>query len=247
MIGGPRVPLGEARDAGNAMDPNQNNPVRIWDLPTRLVHWALAGCVLFSIVTAKIGGNAMQWHLLSGYTIAALLAFRMLWGFVGGRWSRFASFVYAPSALLRYLRGSSRADEHHDVGHSPLGALSVFAMLGLLLLQVGSGLFADDEIATTGPLARFVSGAASSLLTGYHKNVGQWVLVVLLLLHVGAVLYYLLKRRRNLIAPMWDGDKRLPDDVPAARDDVITRGTALALFVVCAAAVSWLVSLGNIR
>jgi cytochrome b len=209
-----------------------------------LFHWLLAGCVVFSIVTAKIGGNAMEWHLRSGYAIAALLAFRLLWGFVGGHWSRFASFTYAPSAVLRYLRGASRADEHHEVGHSPIGALSVFAMLGFLLMQVSSGLFADDEIATTGPLARFVSGAASSLLTGYHKNIGQWVLIALVLLHIGAVLFYLLKHRRNLIAPMWGGDKRLPSGVPAARDDLATRGIALALLAVCAIAVSWLVSLG---
>lgn len=227
------------------MDPSQHPAVRVWDLPTRLFHWALAACVLFSIVTAKIGGNAMEWHLKSGYTIASLLAFRVLWGFVGGRWSRFASFVYTPGAVLRYLQGTSRPNEHHDVGHSPLGALSVFALLGVLVLQVSTGLFADDEIATAGPLARFVSGATNSLATGYHKNVGQWLIVALVLLHVAAVLFYLVRRRRNLIAPMWRGDKRLPADVPAARDDLVSRGLAAALFVVCAAAVSGLVSLGG--
>jgi cytochrome b len=233
---------------GVSADPMEqtNDPrVRIWDLPTRLFHWALAACVVFSLVTGQIGGNAMAWHLKSGYTIAALLVFRLLWGFVGGRWSRFASFVYPPRAVLRYLRGGSRPDEYHDVGHSPIGALSVFAMLGFLALQVSTGLIADDEIATTGPLARYVSGATSSLATGYHKNIGQPVLITLVLLHVGAVLYYLFRRRRNLIAPMWGGDKRLPGHVPAARDDHATRGIAVALFVVCAIAVGWLVSLGG--
>ena len=226
------------------MEQSTHHRVRVWDLPTRVVHWALAACVVFSVVTAKIGGNAMEWHLRSGYTIAALLGFRLLWGFVGGRWSRFASFAYAPGTVLRYLRGASRPEEHHEVGHSPIGALSVFAMFAFLVLQVSSGMFADDEIATTGPLARFVSSATSSFLTGYHKNVGQWVLIVLVVLHVAAVLFYLLRKRRNLIAPMWGGDKRLPPDVPAARDDLATRGIAVALLVACAAAVSWLVSLG---
>ena len=219
--------------------------VRVWDLPTRLVHWLLAACVVFSVVTAKIGGNAMAWHLLSGYTIATLLAFRLLWGLFGGRWSRFATFAYAPNELLRYLRGTNRPDEHHDVGHSPLGALSVFALLGVLVLQVSTGLFADDEIATTGPLTRFVSGATSSLATGYHKNIGQWLIIALVLLHVAAVVFYLVRRQRNLIAPMWHGDKQLPTDVPAARDDLVSRGLAVVLFVVCAAAVRWLVSLGG--
>ena len=228
-----------------SMETPDQHPVRVWDLPTRAVHWSLAVCVAFSLVTGWIGGNAMEWHLRGGYAIVALLAFRLLWGFVGGRWSRFASFAYAPGALLRYLRGASHADEHHDVGHSPIGALSVFAMLGFLVLQVSSGLFADDEIATTGPLASFVSMATSNLLTGYHKNIGQWVLIALVLLHLVAVFFYLLRRRRNLIGPMWGGDKRLPLDVPAAHDDLATRGIALVLFAVCAAAVSWLANLGS--
>ena len=95
--------------------------VRVWDLPTRLFHWVLAACVIGSVVSAKIGGNAMVWHFRLGYVVFTLLAFRLLWGMVGGRWSRFGSFVYAPATLLRYLRGGSRAEEHHEVGHSPLG------------------------------------------------------------------------------------------------------------------------------
>jgi cytochrome b len=118
--------------------------VRVWDLPIRLFHWTLALSVVGSIVTAKIGGNAMIWHFRFGYLVFALLAFRILWGLVGGRWSRFSSFVYAPGTVLRYLRGQSRADEHHDVGHNPLGSFSVFALLGVLALQVASGLVADD-------------------------------------------------------------------------------------------------------
>ena len=142
--------------------------VRVWDLPTRLFHWVLAVCVLGSIISAKIGGNAMAWHFRFGYVVLTLLAFRLLWGFVGGRWSRFSSFVYAPSTTLRYLRGQSRDDEHHHVGHNPLGAFSVFGFLALLLLQVSTGLVADDEISNAGPLVKFVSGATSSLATNWH-------------------------------------------------------------------------------
>jgi cytochrome b len=220
-------------------------PTRVWDLPTRLFHWVLALCVIASIVSAKIGGNAMAWHFRLGYVVFTLLAFRLLWGLIGGHWSRFASFLYSPAAVLRYLRGGSSADEHHDVGHSPLGAFSVFGLLGLLAVQVGTGLFADDEIANTGPLIRFVSGATSSALTSWHKTWGQWLVITLIVLHVAAIVFYLLGRRRNLLRPMIVGDKPLPPGVPASADHWRARGLALLVVTLCAVGVAWLVSLGG--
>ncbi|QPF72007.1 cytochrome B [Roseateles sp. DAIF2] len=219
-------------------------PVRVWDLPTRLFHWLLAACVIGSVLSAKLGGNAMVWHMRLGYAVLALIAFRLLWGLVGGRWSRFAQFVPGPGRLWRYLRGRSRPADFAEVGHNPLGALSVLAMLGWLLLQVGSGLIADDEIAITGPLVRFVSLDTSLAWTSHHKSWGQWGLYLLLGLHLLALLYYGLVRRRNLPAAMWHGDKTLAPAVPAARDGAATRLLALALLAACAAGVAWLVSLG---
>jgi cytochrome b len=219
--------------------------VRVWDLPTRLFHWLLALCVIGSVVSAKIGGNAMVWHFRIGYAVLTLLCFRLLWGLIGGRWSRFRSFVYAPSTLWRYLRGGSRPDEHHDVGHSPLGALSVFALLAILAVQVGTGLFADDEIANTGPLIKFVSGATSSLLTSWHKSWGQWLVITLVVLHLLAVFFYLIGRKRNLIVPMWGGDKLLDSAVPASTDTLASRGIAVLLVALCGLGVGWLVSLGS--
>jgi cytochrome b len=218
--------------------------VRVWDLPTRLFHWLLAACVIGSVVSAKIGGNAMVWHFRFGYVVFTLLAFRLLWGLVGGRWSRFASFAYAPATLLRYLRGGSRAEEHHEVGHSPLGALSVFALLAILAAQVGSGLFADDEISNTGPLIKFVTGATSSLLTSWHKTFGQGLILTLVVLHVAAIVVYRVRKGRDLVRPMLVGDKLLPPDVPASADSPATRGLALLLVAACAAGVGWLVNLG---
>jgi cytochrome b len=220
------------------------SPVRVWDLPTRLFHWTLAVCVVASVVSAKLGGNAMVWHFRLGYVVFTLIAFRLLWGFVGGRWSRFASFVYAPATTLRYLRGETRPGEHLDVGHNPLGALSVFGLLAVLAAQVGSGLFADDEIANTGPLIKFVSGATSELLTHWHKRYGQWLIIALVALHVAAITYYAWRKQKNLVVPMWAGDKPLPADVPASADTGRNRALALLLVAVCAALVAWLVSLG---
>ena len=221
---------------------NKTSTVRVWDLPTRMFHWTLAVCVIGSITTAKIGGNAMEWHFRFGYVIFTLLAFRLLWGFAGGHWSRFTSFVRLPGTTLRYVRGDHRPGDWFDIGHNPLGALSVLAMLAFLSAQVGTGLFADDEIANTGPLIKYVSGATSLKLTAYHKTIGQWTLITLFVLHVVAIVVYY-RRGRNLVRPMISGDKLLPAGAPAAADNLRTRALAAVLVAVCAAAVGWLVSL----
>lgn len=218
--------------------------VRVWDLPTRVFHWVLAACVIASVVTAKVGGNAMVWHFWLGYTVFALLAFRILWGLVGGYWSRFGSFIYSPGAVWRYVRGRSGPSDRHDVGHSPLGAFSVFGLLALLAAQVGSGLFADDEISNTGPLIKFVSGAASESLTKWHKSFGQWLIILLVLLHLAAIVSYHVKKR-DLVRPMLTGDKLLPAGVPASADHWRARSLAALLFVLCAAGVAWLIALGD--
>ncbi len=220
-------------------------PTRVWDLPTRLFHWVLAVCVVGSVITAKIGGNALEWHFRLGYVVFTLLAFRLVWGLVGGYWSRFTRFIYSPAAVLRYLSGRSRAGEHHEVGHSPLGALSVFALLGILAVQVATGLVADDEIASTGPLIQFVSSAISSAATSWHKSWGQWLIVGLAVLHVAAIVVYLRAGRRSLVQAMVSGDKLLPAGVPASADHWGARGAAAVLLTLCAAGVAWIVSLGG--
>ena len=224
---------------------HQITTVRVWDLPTRAFHWLLALCVIVSIVSAKIGGNAMAWHFRCGYIVLTLLAFRLLWGIVGGHWSRFARFVYAPSTTLRYLRGGSRAEELHEVGHSPLGAVSVFGFLALLLVQVATGLVADDEISNAGPLVKFVSGAVSSLATSWHSAWGQWLIITLIVLHLAAITYYWRRQQRNLVGPMLHGDKSLAAPAPASADHGRTRLLALVLLLVCTAGVAWLVNLGG--
>lgn len=219
--------------------------VRIWDLPTRAFHWLLAAAVIGLVITGKIGGGAMVWHFRLGLLVMALLLFRVLWGLVGGHWSRFVRFAYGPGALLRYLRGRSRPDEHHEVGHSPLGALSVFALLAFLALQVGTGLVADDEIANVGPLNRFVSGATATSATAWHKDFGQYILMALVLLHVAAIVFYRVRKGRNLVGPMISGDKSLPAGTPAARDSGATRVLALLLAAACAALATWVMRLGG--
>lgn len=217
--------------------------VRVWDLPTRLFHWILTLTVIGSVTTGQIGGNALVWHIRLGLLVLALLVFRAVWGFVGGYWSRFASFVYGPRSVLAYLHGDTGPGGRYGIGHSPVGALSVFAMLGLLVLQVATGLVADDEIATTGPLYRFVSSATSIAATGWHAKVGKVLLIVLVLLHVGAVLYYLRRKRRNLVAPMIHGNVPLPAGTPPSADGAGRRFGALALLAAALALAWWVGSL----
>ena len=210
--------------------------VRIWDLPTRVFHWASALCVLGLAVTGTAGGSAMVFHFRFGYALLTLLLFRLVWGLLGGHWSRFRSFVIGPRAVFAYLRG--RAPENHAVGHTPLGALSVWAMLAFLSLQVATGLISDDEISTAGPLTHLVSNATVSLGSHYHAQIGKWVLLALVLLHVAAIIYYA-RRRQGLLAAMLHGDKQLPAPATAARDDARSRMAALLLLCLCAAAVFW--------
>jgi len=213
--------------------------VRIWDLPTRLFHWLLLALVSALVISAKTG--QMDWHLRLGHAALALLLFRLLWGFAGGYWSRFARFVYRPGALLRYLRGQAAAEER--AGHSPLGALSVFALLALLLAQVGSGLLSDDDIFFAGPLARFVAGKTVAAATAWHVTWGQYLLYALVALHLLAVIFYGWQRR-GLTRAMLTGDKQLDAPVPAARDDAASRTLAAVLALLCAGLAWWVYGLG---
>ena len=215
--------------------------VRIWDLPTRLFHWTLAAAVIALVVTAKIGGNAMEWHLRLGHVVLALLVFRVVWGVVGGRWSRFSAFVFSPTRVLGYLRGAPHPED--GVGHSPLGALSVFGLLAVLAAQVGTGLLADDEIAFAGPLTRFVSGAVVGQATGYHKEIGQYLVIALVVLHLLAIAFYVLVRRQRLVRPMLHGDKELAAPTPPSRDDAASRALALVVLGLCAALAWWVSTL----
>jgi len=219
--------------------------VRIWDLPTRLFHWTLVVSCFGSVVTGKIGGNLVDWHMRLGLLAFTLLAFRLLWGFVGGHWSRFVNFVPTPARLVHYLRGGSVLEDRSWVGHNPLGALSVLAMLGLLVAQVGTGLVADDEIANTGPLNRFVSNATALAATGWHRHFGSKLIVALVVLHIAAIVYYRVRKRADLVPPMIHGDKRLAPGVPASADGLAQRLLALVLVLACAAAAVWVASFGS--
>ena len=187
--------------------------VLVWDLPTRLFHWLLVVLVITAYVSVKIGGNAMRLHMLSGYAVLALLLFRLVWGFIGGWHARFSSFISGPRAIIAYLGQMMKKDGKKHLGHNPLGGWSVVFMLIALLVQTGTGLFANDEIATTGPLADRVAESTSLLLTRIHR-INEWVIIALVATHFAAILFYFFYKKDNLVRPMiwgtkiWDEDAR---------------------------------------
>ena len=182
--------------------------LRVWDLPIRLFHWLLAGLIAFSWWTAEY--DHLDWHIWSGCAILTLLIFRLLWGFVGSSTARFRSFIRGPKSVVRYLRGS-RWD---NIGHTPLGALSVIALLLLLSVQVGLGLIAEDEDGIYfGPLAHLVSTDTSDTAREIHSPNFDLILA-LIGLHIGAILYYRFARGKRLTLPMITGRARVGAQVP---------------------------------
>jgi cytochrome b len=183
----------------------------------------------------------MVWHARFGYAILALCLFRLVWGFIGGHWSRFASFVPSWRRTRDYL--SSSESFVTQPGHSPLGAWSVYALLLFLLLQVASGLGSDDDIGFNGPLAPLLSSRWVSWLTAYHADVGRWVLTGLIALHVLAVLFYTVVKRQALIQAMWHGFRQWPVDAVASVDTWTRRLGALLIVCVIALGIAALLQL----
>ena len=181
----------------------------VWDLPVRLFHWLLAALIFFS--WWSIENHHDDWHIWSGLAITTLLLFRLLWGFFGSSTARFGSFVRGPRTVRAYLKGQWRG-----AGHSPLGALSVLTLLGATAVQVGLGLFAEDEDGLmTGPLSRLVSVDTADTAREIHE-IWFYVLVGLIALHVGAILFYRL-HGKPLIKAMITGKAKLEPGVAPMR------------------------------
>ena len=211
-------------------------PVRIWDLPVRLFHWLLVALFLFSFFSGKMKGNWMEWHLYSGYTILALLLFRIVWGFVGSTHARFGSFLAGPSAGLSFAKKLFSKSPAHNAGHNPIGGWMVIVLLLSLLLQAGTGLFANDDISIEGPLYKFVSKELSDRLTTIHYYNFN-VLFFLAISHIAAVLFHVFVKKENVVSAMFTGTRNFDAayEAPAAR--FASSRLALVLFVLALVAV----------
>lgn len=202
--------------------------VRVWDLPTRIFHWTLLALVVAAFATGLIGGNLIDWHGRAGLAICGLLAFRLVWGFIGSTYARFTDFVPGPAHIWAHIRG-----DWNGLGHNPFGALSVLALLLLLAFQVGSGLVSNDDIAFEGPLYVLIGKDTSDWLSSLHRQ-SVWLLAAFVALHVLAILYYAHAKKDNLVKPMITGVKTVSD--PEAKP--ARGGGALAFVLALAVAVA---------
>jgi len=221
--------------------------IRVWDLPIRLFHWLLVICIVGSLIAVNVGGNAIQWHAYFGYCILTLLIFRLIWGLVGSWHARFSSFFPTRTKIALYLQGKAP----RFLGHNPIGALSVFALLFVLSVQAITGLFVDDEIAFQGPLAKYVSESTISFLTQIHEA-NPFLIYLLITIHILAILYYKKCKGEDLITSMIYGDKEIDPSQEAnylssdlgriVKDGALQRGLALLLLSLVALGVGYLLT-----
>lgn len=209
--------------------------VPVWDLPVRLTHWSLVALIAFSWWSAE--NHHSDWHLLSGYAVLFLLSFRIIWGFIGSSTARFAHFVHGPAGVIHYLRRSASWDR---IGHTPLGALSVLALLGLIGAQLWFGLITTDEDGiVAGPLNRLVDFETGELARTIHQQLFN-VLLGFIILHVAAILFYRLVRGKDLVGAMVRGTAKAP-----AGAAPFVAASALRLIValaIAAAFTAWIVT-----
>lgn len=216
-----RVQLGQKREIRLSM--------KVWDAPVRLFHWAVVLLIVVSYVS--IQKSWMEIHFLSGYAMLALLLFRLAWGFVGSETARFRQFLRNPVRALEHLVQFGRREPDTEIGHNAAGGWMVIVLLLLLAFQVATGLCANDDVVSEGPLAKYAGKALSDRLSGWHSFNFNLILAAIGL-HVLAILAYWIVKRHNLLRPMITGRKRLPGNVRQPR--MASPVLALALLVLAA-------------
>jgi cytochrome b len=212
----------------------------LWDLPVRLFHWLLLAAIVTSAVSANL--DAMTLHIWAGQAVLGLVLFRLLWGVLGTRTARFASFVRSPATVLAYARNLPAQMKVLHLGHNPMGALSVLALIALTLIQAATGLFADDDVLTQGPLAHLVSSSTREWITSWHK-LNFNLLLGMIALHVLVIVLYLRVGGQNLVRPMVTGKACAPEGRPVdGEDNTATPWMRFALSVGVAVGVVWLLN-----
>ena len=184
----------------------------VWDAFVRCFHWSLVTLFAISVASGKVGGEWIVWHMRSGYAILTLVVFRLIWGFVGGEYARYGSFLTGPMRGIKFAKGLLGKAPQHVIGHNPVGGWMVVVLLLLLATQAGLGLFSNDEIATTGPLARYVSDATSIAFMSRHRWIGDGLLI-LVGIHIAAVLFHVFVKKEGIVRAMFTGRKDLPPDL----------------------------------
>jgi cytochrome b len=219
--------------------PRAQSVVTVWDLPVRLFHWVLVILVGVQIGSGFTGGNAMIWHERCGTFILALITFRLIWGLIGSTHARFADFLYGARTTIAFGRDLLARRARPYLGHNPLGGWNVLFMLLAILAQAATGLLANDDIATEGPLAHLISKETSDAITVFHHFNGK-LIIALAGLHIAAVLYHGLALRENLVRAMVTGRKPVSGETPIQPSRMrspwlalaVLAGTVLVVYVV---------------
>jgi cytochrome b len=220
---------------------NDRSTRLVWDLPVRMTHWLLVIAVLGCYVTSQLATKSYNWHKYCGYTILVLVSFRIVWGFVGTRYARFAQFMRSPRRAFQYL-GSLGSDAgcNSYVGHNPMGGWSIIAMLALLMAQAATGLFANDDVSSVGPLFGWVSNPLSNTLTKFHHLFFN-LLEALVVLHISTIAYYGFVRKEDLLTPMVTGRKLTA--IAQEFDEIQSSKVVLAFAIVAALVAALVVAL----
>jgi cytochrome b len=186
------------------MNTEASRDTRVWDLAVRVFHWSLATAFAVSYLTED---ELQTVHIYAGYLVGVLIAFRLLWGFVGPRHARFSDFVRTPSAVLAYLKAAVRMRAPRFLGHNPAGGAMVVALLITLAVTVVSGMALYGTTDFAGPLAGLFRGdAAADVLKEVHELAANLTLG-LVVLHLAGVVFASLEHRENLVKAMITGRK----------------------------------------
>jgi cytochrome b len=216
-----------------------NASLLVWDVPTRLFHWLLVLLVALAWVTGEAEGSMFTVHQLAGYGVAVLLVFRVIWGFVGSRHSRFSDFVRPWREVFAHIRGMLSLRPARTLGHNPLGGWMALVLLLVLAAQVGTGLFASDD-GLGGPLAGTVAAGTAHAIAELHEGLSG-ALLGLIALHVMGVLVESLLTHDNLVRAMITGRKAVtPGEAEAGQSSAVAPGWLAALALATASGITWM-------
>jgi cytochrome b len=220
-----------------------NQKIKVWDLPTRLFHWSLVLCFAVSWGSAEstdIFSKAMQIHFYAGYALLTLLIFRVLWGFVGSSTARFSQFWSGIHATTAYARTLFKPRPNDHIGHNPVGGWAVIIMLTLLAFQIITGLFSNNDLLDSGPLAHYISKDLSDTVSGIHGEAFNFLLTIVGL-HIAAIYFYRFYKHSNLIIAMITGYKTLPNTINTSNLFFVSTFRAILVFIIALACVAALV------
>ena len=218
---------------------NESNlvKVKVWDLFVRIFHWLLAALIVVMLVSANFGNFDL--HITTGKTIVILVIARLFWGIVGSSNARITALVFKPSAYINYIKTLPQRKPGYSLAHSPIGSLAVIAILGFLIFQLTTGLFAADvDGLVEGPFAYYISYELSRTASNLHLQNVDW-LISIIVLHIAANLFYFFYKRDNLIKPMLTGSRSVPKDKSQNPPRLASPWRGLIVTAIVAAIMIW--------